>query len=100
MTQFHSRLEKLAAAWKVNADSVVIHLFPPRQRTRDRALTRRLDASRWGVLCKAAAAAAVDEGHLSAAEACDFCAMQAGELEVWRGLVQDQGLRRMLAGRL
>ena len=78
----------------------MIHLFPPRPKMRAPAPELRLDATRWGALCKAAAAVAVVDGHLSAREACDLCDMKPHELEVWQHVVQNYGLRRMFAARL
>jgi len=78
----------------------MIHLFPPRPKGPSGRAGFALDSSRWAALCKAAAAVAVEEGHLSAKEACDLCLMDPHELEVWQHVVQDRGLRRMLAGRL
>lgn len=79
----------------------MIHFFPPRKPVAaEDAPPHRLDATRWSVLCKAAAAVAVGEGHISEGEACELCGMEAQELEVWRHVVRDHGLRRMFAGRL
>jgi hypothetical protein len=77
----------------------MIHFFPPRARPRSVAESR-LDASRWAVVSKAAAAIAVADGHLTEREACEFCDMEPRELEVWQHVVQDHGLRRMFAGSL
>lgn len=78
----------------------MIHLFPPPPPAAGRRRGRQLDAARWGVVCKAAAAVAVSEGHITADEACDLCRMDRQELEVWDHVVRDHGLRRMFAGRL
>lgn len=76
----------------------MIHLFPPNPR--GPAPQPRLDSTRWSALCKAAAAVAVAEGHITEHEACEFCDMDSYELEVWQHVVRDHGLRRMFAGRL
>ena len=78
----------------------MIHLFPRAEGRRGHRCGRPVVAEPWPALCKAAAAVAVAEGHLSAEEACDLCGMDPGELEVWSHVVRDHGLRRMFAGRL
>jgi hypothetical protein len=72
----------------------MIHMFPPRRSPPQIPL--HLDSARWTALSKAAAALAVEEGELSAGEACDLCDMDAQELEVWQRVMQDRGLRRNL----
>ena len=77
----------------------MIHLFPPPSQRRGHRCGRRVDATPSRALCKAAAAVAVEEGHLSSKEACGLCDMDPHELEVWQHVVKDHGLRRMFAGR-
>ena len=78
----------------------MIHLFPPPTQRRGHRCGRRIDFTPSPALCKAAAAVAVEEGHISPTQACGLCDMDPQELEVWQVVVQDRGLRRMLAGRI
>lgn len=78
----------------------MIHLFPPPSQRRGHRCGRHPDFAPSPALCKAAAAVAVEEGHLTPREACSLCDMDPHELEVWQHVVKDHGLRRMLARRL
>ena len=77
----------------------MIHIFP-RTHSRRPLPGGRPDTTRWSAICKAAAAVAVMDGHLSETEACELCNMEPHELEVWQHVVRDHGLRKMLVGRL
>jgi len=78
----------------------MIHAFPPRHDRRRRMAAARLDPARWAAISKAAAAVAVEDGYLSVPEACALCRMDEAELEVWQHVMQDRGLRRIIAGRM
>ena len=78
----------------------MIHLLPSPGSARRPLPSAPPDTKRWGVICKAAAAVAVMDGHLSEHEACDLFDMKPHELEVWQHVVRDHGLRKMLVGRL
>jgi hypothetical protein len=78
----------------------MIHLFPPPEIRRNHRAGRQVEREPSRAMCKAAAAVAVAEGHLSSAEACGLCGMDPEELEVWQHVVRDHGLRRMFAGRI
>jgi hypothetical protein len=78
----------------------MIHIFPPPSPRRNHRVGRHIGLEPSRATCKAAAAVAVAEGHLSSEEACCLFGMDGDELEVWQHVVKDHGLRRMFAGRL
>lgn len=78
----------------------MIHFISPLCDPKDGPPKVQLDPSRWNALCKAAAALAVEEGHLTRKEACDLTGMDPGALQLWQKLVSDEALRRILPGRL
>lgn len=78
----------------------MIHLFPRPSVRRSHRVGRHVEWEPSRAMCKAAAAVAVAEGHLSSEEACGLCDMDPEELEVWRHVIKDHGLRRMFAGRI
>jgi hypothetical protein len=78
----------------------MIHFIPPPSDPQEAPPKVQLDQSRWNVLCKAAAAIAVEDGYLTQKEACDLTGMDPEALQLWRTLVTDEALRRILPGRL
>ena len=77
----------------------MIHVFPPLAGAREHRRRRALAPFASRAICKASAAAAVVEGHLSAEEACALLGMERRELDVWTNVVRNPGLRRMFVSR-
>jgi hypothetical protein len=76
----------------------MIHIFPRTLGRRGHRCGPSVAPVASRAVCKASAAVAVAEGHLSANEACQLCDMDQHELEVWTHVIKDHGLRRMFSG--